>query len=218
MVNSNIFKRVVSSLAIGLLVLLAIFIDNIIFHIFISFVAIAMCIEWYELTIKNNNKKKFLWMILGILYIAAPCVSFSWLIEQKNGQLIILWIILVIAGTDIGGYFFGKTIGGAKLAPRISPNKTWIGLAGGMLIATIVGTIMNIYIAQNIIFMAVFSCLLAVLAQAGDLLESGIKRYFGIKDSGKIIPGHGGILDRVDGFILVAPLVALIIYLYGNIF
>lgn len=150
-------------------------------------------------------------------------LSLVWLrFEDANGASVIFYVVLVIAATDIGGYFAGKGIGGPKLAPRISPNKTWAGLIGGMILAGIAGfgfvKILSLAGGWHpdekattfLVVTIILSVLLALVAQLGDLLESWIKRKRGAKDSGNLIPGHGGILDRVDGYLTVVPLVTLI--------
>ena len=142
---------------------------------------------------------------------------------KLGGAETILFVIAVIAATDIGGYFAGKSIGGLRLAPRISPNKTWAGLAGGMILAGVVGYALAISPIPPFsightegapewspLTIVLLSVVLAPIAQTGDLLESWVKRCRGVKDSGTIVPGHGGILDRVDGYLTAAPLVALI--------
>ena len=138
-----------------------------------------------------------------------------------GGTVVIIYLIAVIAGTDIGAYFAGRSIKGPKLAPAISPNKTWAGLIGGTIAAGLVGLLFFYTLAlggKDIAVLGVFgheaaaafaaSCLIAPLAQSGDLMESWIKRRRGIKDSGNLIPGHGGILDRVDGYLTAAPAIA----------
>ncbi|MGB1539806.1 MAG: phosphatidate cytidylyltransferase, partial [Rickettsiales bacterium] len=125
---------------------------------------------------------------------------------------LLLYLLAVIWATDIGAYFSGKQIGGPKMAPRISPKKTWAGLLGGMLSATIIGVILAWFFPFPHTFLQALwiSPLLAVVAQIGDLFESWLKREAGMKDSGTLIPGHGGILDRVDGLTFTAPLLLLL--------
>jgi len=150
--------------------------------------------------------RKRLWMPLGALYIMLPQLALITIREQGRGPL--LWVLLLVWATDSGAYFAGRAIGGPKLAPRISPKKTWAGLAGGMLAAALVGWAMKNGISPGAWRLAIASAALAVVAQAGDLAESGLKRYFGVKDSSQLIPGHGGVLDRLDGLLAVAPAVA----------
>lgn len=151
-----------------------------------------------------------LWALIGPLYIGIPAIALIWLRQQPDGTVWVMWLMGVVIATDIGGYAAGRTIGGPKLSPRISPKKTWAGLIGGMTGAAIVGLIAAPFLGIGGLALLLLSAVLAVWEQVGDLFESGIKRHFGAKDSGTIIPGHGGVLDRVDGLLFVAPAVALI--------
>ena len=127
-----------------------------------------------------------------------------------------LWLFAVVWATDIGAYAAGRTIGGPKLAPAISPNKTWSGLAGGVALAAAVGAIAAwIQGAVDVVLLAAVSGVLAVVAQGGDLLESRLKRRVGAKDSSNLIPGHGGFLDRFDGILAAALVVSGSIWLRG---
>ena len=149
------------------------------------------------------------------------------LIREIGGANSVFFLVAVIAGTDIGGYFIGKTIGGPKLAPRISPNKTWSGLVGGIALAVLFGTLLSMSPMSPLIMdeatnqtslttltIITLSTVFAPVAQAGDLLESWFKRKRDVKDSGRIIPGHGGLLDRVDGYLTAAPLAALMLLMH----
>ena len=151
------------------------------------------------------------WWLSGIAYVSFPIASL-WFLRDANG-LLVLWVFLVTWATDVGGYFAGKGIGGPKLAPKISPKKTWAGLLGGVLLSIVAAVVMHqiVPFAAGIAAVSLLSGLLAIWAQVGDLLESGIKRHFNVKDSGGLIPGHGGLLDRVDGLVFVAPIVAGIV-------
>jgi len=144
----------------------------------------------------------------GVLYTVLPAVALVFLREQPGqGFLLALWTLAIVWATDIGAYFAGRSIGGPRLAPRLSPNKTWAGLIGGMAAAALVGAL----IASTgglPLFCSIAGAPLAVAAQAGDLFESWLKRRSGVKDSGAILPGHGGVLDRLDGVVPVAVLVA----------
>ena len=120
----------------------------------------------------------------------------------------------IVWATDIMAFFIGKTFGGSKLAPKISPNKTWSGAFGGLVASLTIGIISSIFFQGTLWFFVASSLLLSIFEQIGDLLESKLKRTFGVKDSGSIIPGHGGLLDRFDGIIFVAP-ITLILILYS---
>lgn len=154
------------------------------------------------------------WLAIGTLYVGVPVVSLVW-IRQAGGAFTLFWLLAVIWATDIGAYAVGRTVGGPKLAPPISPGKTWSGLIGGMISAAVVGLAGGIYMRQPEPWLAgALAAILAVVAQVGDLFESWIKRRSGIKDSSRLIPGHGGLLDRVDGLIAAAPVVALLVVCY----
>lgn len=146
----------------------------------------------------------------GVFYAGLPALAIIYLRDVDNGILIVFWTLTLVWATDIGAYFSGRAIGGPKLAPQFSPNKTWAGLIGGVALTLLVSFVLHIYWALPF-YMVLLSAPLAVLAQMGDLFESWLKRKAGAKDSGTIFPGHGGVMDRLDGLIPVAPVVALII-------
>lgn len=156
------------------------------------------------------------WLAMGTLYIGLPVVALVWL-REMGGAWTLIWLLVVVWATDTGAYAAGRAIGGPKLAPRISPKKTWAGLLGGMASAALVGALGAAWLGQGQwVAMAAFAALLAVIAQIGDLFESSVKRRFNVKDSSAIIPGHGGVLDRVDGLIAAAPVVALAVLALGG--
>ncbi len=146
----------------------------------------------------------------GILYVCVPVMALLYLRGAPGqGLLLAFWSLALVWATDIGAYFAGRAIGGPKLAPRISPSKTWAGLGGGVLAALLTGFLLHRF-ADLPIQLAAASGLLAVAAQLGDLLESAMKRRAGVKDSGTLLPGHGGVMDRLDGVVAAAPLAALL--------
>jgi phosphatidate cytidylyltransferase len=156
-------------------------------------------------------------LAFGLPAVVLPCAAFVWLRASHDyGVETVLWLMSIVWATDTGAFFFGRTIGGPKLAPKLSPNKTWAGLLGGMLSAGLVGAGVAAACGGSPYILAPLAIVLAVISQGGDLGESALKRRFGVKDSGKIIPGHGGVLDRVDGLMPVAPLVALLILVTGR--
>ena len=159
-----------------------------------------------------------LWAALGTLWVALPCVAFLWLAGEKvGGRATLLWVLAAVWATDIGAYAFGYIFGGPLLAPRWSPGKTWAGLAGGMLCAALSGTATaRILGISPAVSLTLLSAGLAVVEQFGDLAESMAKRRFGVKDSGGLIPGHGGLLDRLDGLLAVVPTVALLTWIGGR--
>ena len=162
----------------------------------------------------------------GAFYIGIPLMSFVYIAYYSGAgetdlaysPIYVLWVLFVVWATDVGGYMFGKTIGGPKLMPKVSPKKTWAGLLGGVFFAAAVTYIFVLQMGSKGVNLPMFyfvlsSVILAFIAQAGDLFESAIKRSLNIKDSSNLIPGHGGIFDRVDGLLFVAPVVALFVYL-----
>lgn len=147
---------------------------------------------------------------LGIVYCGLPIYALLLIRQEPDGLRNALWALSLVWATDIGAYFAGRAIGGPKLAPRISPNKTWAGLFGGIVAATILALVMHVAYLLPLRFVAA-TPLLAILAQGGDLYESHLKRRAGVKDSGNVIPGHGGFLDRLDGVVPVMPVAALLV-------
>ncbi len=152
------------------------------------------------------------WLGAGVLYIGLPCVAFIALRDDpETGRQTVFWLLGVVWASDIGAYLTGRTIGGPKLAPRISPAKTWAGFWGGAACAGMVGVLVAAVLGLSDLWpLALISCVLGGIAQGGDLLESWIKRRFGVKDTGSLIPGHGGLLDRVDALIAVIVVTAMI--------
>ncbi|WP_421865595.1 phosphatidate cytidylyltransferase [Parvibaculum sp.] len=145
-------------------------------------------------------------------YVILPLVALIWLRgDEAYGLAAILWLLTMVWAVDIFAYFAGRFIGGPKLAPRISPKKTWAGLIGGMVGAVIVSVGFSLWLGIGApILLAIVALGLTIIEQAGDFAESAMKRRAGVKDSGALIPGHGGILDRVDGLIAVVLGAALL--------
>lgn len=148
---------------------------------------------------------------LGVLYAGLPAVCLIWLRSSAQwGFVGVLFLFLVVWAADTGAYAAGRTFGGPRLASRISPNKTWAGLAGGTGAAVLLGALMGFLVegGQSGRW-AISAFALALAAQAGDIVESALKREHGVKDASELIPGHGGFMDRVDGLIFAAVLAAL---------
>lgn len=156
--------------------------------------------------------RKPIWPYLGIPYAAGATTALMVLgADRDYGALAIVWLMAVIWAADSMAYFAGRTIGGPKLAPVLSPKKTWAGLGGavfgGILAALAVGWIAGL---NSLVMLALLGGLLAAVGQAGDLFKSALKRFYGVKDAGQLIPGHGGVLDRVDGLVAAAMAAAAI--------
>lgn len=213
-------ERVISALVLVAAFLTIEIIGGILFTAFVLVVALLMHREWDEMT--NTWESKWKWA--GLVYITIPCVSVIWLrsisteASPHAGMGILLYMVFVVVATDIGAFFAGKRFGVTKMAPTISPNKTWMGLAGGVIAAGITGFFCAVTFTPyptSPFSGLIIGMLLAFVAQSGDLFESWIKRKAGVKDSGEIIPGHGGLLDRVDGMMAAAPVFALFLLFSG---
>lgn len=151
------------------------------------------------------------WRSAGLLLIALGGIALLTIRSGGQGLHATIWVFVVTWAVDTGGYLVGRVCGGPKLAPRISPKKTWSGLAGGLLAAIAVGVAYPYGVAATAISAATTAVLVGGAAVIGDLFESAAKRRFGLKDSSALIPGHGGLLDRVDGLLLAAPATALLL-------
>lgn len=177
--------------------------------------------EWEAM----NPQGGWVWRISGFFYSILPCISLlalrhtDFMMSAEASLYATLYPVAMVAATDIGAYFTGRTLGGPKLAPKISPKKTWSGLGGGILSSAAIGYFLQPYVPfpETAWLGALLGGAVAILAQAGDLLESALKRRFDIKDSSNLIPGHGGVLDRMDGYIFVLPIYALLIHYFSEI-
>jgi phosphatidate cytidylyltransferase len=148
---------------------------------------------------------------LGVLYAGLPAVALIWLrSDAALGLLAVIFLVVVVVTADTAGFLAGRLIGGPKLWPRISPNKTWAGLAGAVIgSAVVAGLFWLVVPGGSVIYLALTGGVLGLVAQLGDLGESALKRRFGAKDTGTILPGHGGVMDRVDGLVAAASAVGI---------
>ncbi len=152
-----------------------------------------------------------LWSVPGLAYAALPAAALIWLrSETALGLTAILYLFAVAWTTDTASYIAGRLIGGPKLAPAISPHKTWAGFVVGALTPALVGVAFAVFTKGSPVSLALVSVALALACQMGDLFESWVKRRFGAKDMSQLIPGHGGLLDRIDGLLFAAVFAALI--------
>lgn len=158
------------------------------------------------------------WCYLGVPYVGLPAVALVLLRnDPAHGLWAIVWVMVTVWSADTLAYFAGRIIGGPKLAPAISPKKTWAGL-GGAIAGSAIASLIFCWLAGYgaMAALALVAGLFAIIEQAGDLFKSAWKRFHGVKDSGDLIPGHGGVIDRVDGLVAVAMAAALIGYLRGG--
>jgi phosphatidate cytidylyltransferase len=185
-------------------------------HIGAAFAALALAAATVAALAPAGRR---LWLAAGIPYSAA--IAMSPIVLRRDpgyGFLAIMFLFAVVWGTDTAAYFIGRAIGGARLVPSVSPNKTWSGALAGVAAAVLAGVI--VAHAGGIVGLpaiAALAALLSIVAQGGDLFESYLKRKFGAKDSGRLIPGHGGLMDRLDGFVAAGALAALIGVVRGGL-
>jgi phosphatidate cytidylyltransferase len=159
---------------------------------------------------RNDNP---LWHAVGVLYLGLPALALVGLrILPAQGTWYVLGLFLIVWSTDTGALVFGKLIGGAKLAPRLSPGKTWAGTIGGTVTAMAIFALYIAFFTFDVVAALTLAVGLSIVAHLGDLLESGIKRHFGTKDTGALIPGHGGMLDRVDSLLAASVVLALLVF------
>ncbi|NSM56396.1 CDP-archaeol synthase [Wolbachia endosymbiont of Atemnus politus] len=207
MVDNNFIVRVLSSIVILLIFSFATYFSDLSFYLLIFSIAVLSSFEWYSLT--RGNKILY---VFALLLIALPNASLIYLYNLSQGKYALVWLILTIWSIDITAYLFGKNFGGAKICPIISPGKTWSGLLGAILTGMVCTIFGSIFLGLfSIFYSPIIGLAIAILAQLGDFTESLIKRAYNVKDSGSMIPGHGGILDRMDSFIFTAPLIAIYI-------
>ena len=167
---------------------------------------------------RSSGKSTQILAALGVPYVGLMAIAAVWLRDEPSmGHATVLWLMFVVFATDSAGFTVGRLVGGPRLIPKISPSKTWSGLAGGILAAAAIGLITAQLTGQNsLLQLAGLSACLALVAQFGDFIESSLKRYFYVKDAGGLIPGHGGFLDRMDGFLVVTPAVAFLTWIFGG--
>ena len=182
---------------------------------------IALC-EWIGVSLKLLGNERYIYSGLGIFYILASFTC-AYFVYTTLGFFWSVIFILMVWGSDSGAYFVGKAIGGAKLAKSISPNKTWAGFIGALVMPALIGVIglfilrgLDGFIGEQAFKIAFIGILIGVAGQTGDLLVSALKRKAGVKDTGQLIPGHGGLLDRVDSLMLAAPVYLLLMMTIFN--
>jgi phosphatidate cytidylyltransferase len=153
------------------------------------------------------------WHALGVLYLGLPSLALAGLrLFAPQGALTVLGLFLIVWATDTGALLFGKLIGGAKLWPAVSPGKTWAGTIGGSFTAVALFSLYIAFFSFNVLAALLFALGLSIVAHLGDLFESWVKRRFGTKDSGGLIPGHGGVLDRMDSMFACSVVLALLVF------
>ena len=209
----NFWKRLLSTAIIVPPVIAAVYLNGIVFTALLLAAVILMAFEWHRMIRHRPRLSRLKWTAIGVCWIGIPALGLYYLENQEQGYIFVFWLLLVVVVTDISAYIVGSLVGGPKLVPKISPGKTWSGLVGGLVFGTLASLVYGLTLEAPSDQMILMGLLFSTLGQISDLMESAIKRHFGIKDTGALIPGHGGILDRTDSLILTAPLAALIIWL-----
>ncbi len=203
--------RVISALALLPPGLLCLWLGGLTWLALLAAGGVGLGLEWRQMT--RGRPRPGGLALAGMVYLGVPVVCLASLRLRPGGLALMLFLVVLVSCCDIGAYLVGRLLGGPKLAPRISPGKTWsgavgglgFGITGGVLAAAAAG------LRAELGAIAVFALLLAVVAELGDLAESAIKRRFGVKDSGRLLPGHGGLLDRFDGLLATAPVACLLL-------
>ena len=204
---SNLQKRVLSSLVLIPPILGALWAGSPYRDILLVTLLAACSMEWFTLvrTARPDSRRRLFWFVVGFSYILPAFWGLYTLMQHPH----VLWsVLLCVWASDTGAYFVGRAVKGPKLAPAISPGKTWSGAVGGLLLAMVVGygfgfALNGLKSGPLSVGYMIEGFYIAIIAQLGDLLESLAKRHLGVKDSGQLIPGHGGILDRLDSLLAI---------------
>jgi len=208
-IGDNLLVRVASSFVLAAAAIGAAWRGGAVFAIFWGAAALVVAWEWMMLVARAENRAR--WLAAGALYAALTAVAPLMLrADAVHGLAAILFLFAIVWATDVMGYVVGRAIGGPKLWPAISPNKTWSGALGGTIGALAAGLAVAAAASLALLPIAILAVILSMVAQAGDFIESAVKRRFGVKDASHLIPGHGGVMDRLDSFI-AAALVAIVI-------
>lgn len=210
--SANFILRCISGAIVGLVFILSIFYFRSLFYVIFYLIAALMLLEWYDMTASSN-----IHLILGQIIIPIPIYSIIFISSIDEQGWVLMTYFSILWSVDVNAMIGGKLIGGKKLAPVISPNKTISGLICGVLSAVIVVNLLTLlpnyqlpsYINVQNPALSIYVAIIGALSQASDIFISVFKRRFRIKDTGTIIPGHGGVLDRFDSMILTAPILLL---------
>jgi phosphatidate cytidylyltransferase len=231
--RSDLGIRTLSSVAMMSVAIFAIWLGGYAFMGLVIAVGLGVFFEFTKLVLgfTRSPLARILWLLGGLTYVGLACFTLMLLSHPFFGMTPAILLIAGVIGTDVGAYFAGRSIGGPKIAPRISPSKTWSGLFGGMMGAGLMMVVIqagiyafrggnagdgDVYAAYSWSGLMLTGAALAVVAQMGDFFESWMKRRAGVKDSGRLIPGHGGLFDRTDGLIAVA-FAAGVLTLFENV-
>lgn len=235
--KSDLGVRTVSALVMVAIAGVALWLGGFVWSLLAIAIMFGVLWEWRCLIagITNNPVARGLWNFAGIAYVGFATIVLVMLRMGPGGALNVLQILSAVIATDVGAYFAGRTFGGPKIAPRISPSKTWAGLIGGMIASGLIFAGWALYFQSvmesrlevlgvgasadggtgSLWAFGIGGAIVAVIAQAGDFFESWMKRRAGVKDSSHLIPGHGGLFDRLDGLLAVSFIAGLPILIFG---
>lgn len=212
---SDLRQRTLSAAALAPVALVCVWLGGAVFAALIVAGFALLIIEWTRLC----RHARAPWMFVGgAIWIALGAATLWWLrADGRVGLGNLLFLLFVVWASDVGAYLTGRLVGGPKLVPHISPGKTWAGTLGGIVAAVLVGCAAGwLTPTAEPVRAAMIAAVLCVIGQVGDLAESWAKRRSGVKDSGTLIPGHGGLLDRLDALLTVAPFGALLAFCLGR--
>lgn len=228
--NADLPKRALTALVMLVVSSTALWLGDMAWTVFVLIIGLGVWFEWSTLVLqfKAPGTHRTAWRAAGAIYCAMASAILIQVRQEAAGVALVLLIVGAVIGTDVGAYFVGRALGGPKIAPRISPSKTWAGLLGGIIGASLVlwlvlanaqsilaaapdAQVTAVETARRPLTILGMGLAIAVVAQAGDFFESWMKRSAGVKDSGKLLPGHGGLFDRVDGLLAV-------LVVFGTIF
>ena len=215
---SDLRLRVLSAAVLLPVALYCLYAGGVAWNALVVVATIGLLWEWWRMwrLRPGSHLPEAVKLWLGWAYILVGAVALHWLRTDEAGLLNVLFVLVIVWSSDIGAYLAGRMIGGPKLAPAISPGKTWSGAIGGLAMAVLVGLAVSQAVHPGPpLHAVVLGAVLSVASQIGDLIESAAKRHFGVKDSSRIIPGHGGLFDRLDGVLAAAPLAAALELMLG---
>jgi len=220
--NADLPKRLATAVVMLVVSGTALWLGDMAWTVFVLIVGLGVWFEWSALVLQFTapGRARNLWRAAGAIYCGMGSAILIQVRQDAAGIALVLLIVGAVVGTDVGAYFMGRALGGPKIAPRISPSKTWAGLLGGIVGASLVlwlvlanaarilaaapaAEVTAVQTSTHPLAIVGMGLAIAVVAQAGDFFESWMKRRAGVKDSGKLLPGHGGLFDRVDGLLSV---------------
>ncbi len=201
MVGGNFIKRFISSVLLVPVVVLLTYFGSVPYILFVSLILIIVMIEYNGIVKRCKSMTYYIiWLCCGLCIALAAFFSLIYLRNSPNGGFnVLVWLFAIVWMTDTSAYLIGKLFGGPKIFPKISPNKTYSGCIGGLVVPLLVHVYLMFEFEYDATYIITF--FISIFTMLGDFLESALKRKFNVKDSGFIIPGHGGILDRIDGLI-----------------